>query len=358
MREKMKSSNSIDPGNKLWLPPLTQKNQKEAAILQRSKASEPGNELWLPPVAPKDQKQIKPSRKNKVKNATRSPRLRLNLKPIYNVLRRLSGRVYRLLGFRGKTVWDWLPLLLLFVVAISIFLSISRFAIRQSVQQGQVSQQLTNEQESATQEEILQQQSMLQQLATPEASVIAQLGGLVDQEHEESLANYLDRISTLLVSKSAPLLLSRPGSLERTLAQTRTTDILNSFSSDPIRKAAVIQFLHDVGLLQVNTGAIKGPIISLAAANLASLILTQANLDSVDLDGANLSNATLTNAILTSSSLRGAILTKAKFTGANLAGADLSGANLEGADLTGANLKGANLGGADTKGAKLKGATF
>ncbi len=354
----MKSSNSIEPGNNLWLPPLTQRNQKEAAILQRSKVSE--SELWLPPVAPKDQKRIKLPRKNKGKDAKRLHRfrLRLNLKPIYHVFRRLASGVYRLLGFRGKTLWDWLPLLLLFVVAISIFLSVTRFATQQSVQQDRLVQQMTNEQGSTTQEEILQQQSMLQQIATPEASVIAQLGGLVDQEHEETLVAYLDRISALLISRSAPLLQSRPGSLERTLAQTRTTDILNSFSADPIRKAVVIQFLHDVGLIQVNTGAQKGPIISLATANLASLTLTKANLASVNLDGANLSGATFTNVILTSSSLRGAILTKAKFTGADLAGADLSGANLEGADLTGANLKGANLGGADTKGAKLKGATF
>lgn len=354
----MKSSNSIEPGNNVWVPPMAHRNQKEAAILQRSKAS--ASELWLPPGAPKDQKQIKPSRKDKTKDITRAPRfrLRLNLKPLYNVFRRMASGIYRMLGFRGKTVWDWLPLLLLFVVAGSIFLSISRFAAQQSVQQDHLVQQMTNEQESTTQEEILQQQSMMQQIATPEASVIAQLGGLVDQEHEQSLSSYLDRISALLVSRSAPLLQSRPGSLERTLAQTRTTDILNSFSADPLRKAVIIQFLHDVGLLQINTGAQKGPIISLATANLASLTLTQANLDSVNLDGANLSGVTFTNVILTSSSLRGATLTKAKFTGANLTGADLTGANLEGADLTGADLKRANLGGADTKGAKLKGATF
>jgi hypothetical protein len=355
---KMKSSNSIEPGHNVWVPPMTHKNQKEAAILQRSKAS--ASELWLPPVAPKDQKQIKPSRKRKTKDAARAPRfrLRLNLKPLYNVFRRIASGIYRLLGFRGKTLWDWLPLLLLFVVAGSIFLSVARFVTQQNTQQDRLAQLITNEQASTTQEEILQQQSMMQQIATPEASVIAQLGGLVDQEHEQSLSNYLDRISALLISRSAPLLQSHPGSPERTLAQTRTTDILNSFSSDSLRKAVIIQFLHDVGLLQINTGAQKGPILSLATANLAGLTLTQANLNSVNMDGANLSGATFTNVILTASSLRGATLTKAKFTSANLTGADLTGANLEGADLTGANLKGANLGGADTKGAKLKGATF
>jgi Pentapeptide repeats (8 copies) len=358
--EKMKPSNTIEPGNKLWLPPLTQKNQKEAAILQRSKAREPEHELWVPAVAPKEQKEIKPSRKNKVQDASHPPRWRphLNLKPAYRASRKLAGGAYRLSGFKGKVLWDWLPLLLLLVVAASIFLSVSRFITPQSVQRDRLVQQITNEQETSTQEEIVQQQSMMQQIATPEASVIAQIGGLVDQEHEQSLASYLDRISALLVSRSAPLLQSSPGSLERTLAQARTTDIINSFSSDPLRKAVVIQFLHDVGLIQVNTGAIKGPIISLATANLASLTLAQANLSGANLDGANLSGAILTGAILSSGSLRGAVLTKAKFTGANLAGADLSGANLEGADLSGANLKGANLGGADTKGAKIKGAIF
>lgn len=355
----MKPSNFIESDTKLWLP-LTQRNQKEAAILQRIKASDAENELWVPSVAPKEQKETKPSRKNKVKDAARPPgrKLRLNFKPAYLASRGLVGRVYRGMGFQGKTVWDWLPLLLLLMVVVSIFLSVSRFITPQSVQQDRLVQRITDQQEHSTQEEILQQQSMMQQIATPEASVIAQIGGLVDQEHEQSLASYLDRISALLVSRSAPLLQSRPGSLERTLAQARTTDILNSFSSDAPRKAIVLQFLHDVGLIQVNTGAIKGPIVSLATANLAGLTVTQANLDAANLDGANLSNATFTNVILTSSSLRGAILTKAKFTGADLTGADLSGANLEGADLTGAILKGANLGGADIKGAKLKGATF
>ncbi|MBA2394318.1 MAG: pentapeptide repeat-containing protein [Ktedonobacteraceae bacterium] len=295
-----------------------------------------------------------------MQDAPRPPRrkLRLNFKSAYLASHGLAGGVYRRMGFKGKTVWDWLPLLLLLVVAASIFLSVSRFMTPQSVQRDRLVQQITDQQEHSTQEEILQQQSMMQQLATPEASVIAQIGGLVDQEHEQNLANYLDRISALLISRSSPLLQSRPGSLERTLAQVRTTDILNSFSSDAPRKAIVIQFLHDVGLIQVNTGAIKGPIVSLAIANLAGLTLPQANLGGANLDGAILTSATLTGAILSSSSMRGAVLTKAKFIGANLTGADLSGTNLEGADFTGAILKGANLGGADTKGATLKGAIF
>ncbi len=177
----MRPSNFIEPDTKLWLPPLTQRNQKEAAILQRIKATESENELWVPSVAPKEQKKTKPSRKSKVKDAARPPRWRprLNLKPAAHACRRLAGGTYRRLGFRGKTVWDWLPLLLLLMVAVSIFLSVSRFITPQSVQQDRLVQRITDQQENSTQEEILQQQSMMQQLATPEASVIAQIGGLV-----------------------------------------------------------------------------------------------------------------------------------------------------------------------------------
>ncbi len=358
----MKPSNSIESDNNLWLPPLTQKNQKKVAVLERSKSSTSQEELWIPPITPKNQKRIQSSGKNKIRDTTYPPRTRspLDRRSAGGGFLRLPRGISGLLGFRGKTLWDWLPFLLLLVVAASVFLVLARFAMQQTVVQDQLAQQttvqdqlaqqiivqdrlmqqLTDQQKSSTHEEILQQQAMIKQIATPEASVIAQLNSLVDQEHEQSLTNYLDSISSLILSSSTPLLLSRPGSVERMLAQTRTMDILNSFSADPLRKAVVIQFLHNVGLIQVNAGAgaMSGPIISLASANL--------------------SGVTLTGAILSSSSFHGTTLTRAKLTGANLANADLSGANLEGADLSGANLKGANMSGANTKDAKLKGATF
>jgi len=262
------------------------------------------------------------------------------------------------LGFKDRTFWDWLPLLLQFlllfaVVAISgsIYLGFSRFTSQQIQEQDRLAQQTFQEQAHLAQQQSLEQELLATQTAKQQQPLLQQISSIVDQGHEQLLTAYLNSMSDLLPA----LKKSHATSSARLVAQTKTLAIINALKADPIRVAIVLQFLHDSGLISVPARNSPGPIISLNNLTLSGVNLKQANLSSTSFDGAILSNINLSQAILTSSSFRGATLTKALFTNADLEHVDFSGANLENADLTGATLKGTNLNSADTKNAKLKG---
>ena len=94
----------------------------------------------------------------------------------------------------------------------------------------------------------------------------------------------------------------------------------------------------------------------LSRADLSRADLSRADLSRADLTEANLFRADLTEAILFRADLTEAILFQADFSKADLSGADLSGALLSRADLSGANLFQADLSGADLFQADLSGA--
>jgi Pentapeptide repeats (8 copies) len=338
--------------NQIWVPAVSQKNQKDQkAIARRHKdksiAVEANNTLWLPHSSPKEQTLVIPPHANQ-------PRKRLNisklLRPIINIPHAL--------GFKDKKLWDWLPLLLLFllllaILAISgaIYQGFSGFATQQMQQQDRLAQQTFQEQVHLAQQQSLEQESLATQTAKQQQLLLQQVGSIADQGHEQILTAYLNSMSDLLPA----LKKSKDSSSTRLVAQTKTLAIVNALKADPIRLAIVLQFLHDSGLIAVSSRNSQGPIISLNNVTLNNVNLQQANLSSTNFDGAILTNINLSQATLTSSSFRGATLTKAVFTNAILDRTDFSGANLENANLTGATLKGTNLNGADTKNANLKG---
>ena len=87
---------------------------------------------------------------------------------------------------------------------------------------------------------------------------------------------------------------------------------------NPQRKANVLEFLYETGLIYKLDGA---PALSLASA---------------DLSGVDLSGSVWENLDLSWTDLHGATFTETVLHGADLSGADLSGADLTNADLTGA----------------------
>jgi uncharacterized protein YjbI with pentapeptide repeats len=95
--------------------------------------------------------------------------------------------------------------------------------------------------------------------------------------------------------------------------------------SDPYRKASVLQFMYEAGLIDG-----EDPFLSLLGANL---------------QGVNLRNigSTLDTINLKYASLNRGIFTQATMPKSYLYGADLSGADLTSADLTGSDLRGVNL---------------
>ena len=276
-----------------------------------------------------------------------------------------NGWPPRWTGFRGKTVWDWLQLLIIPLVLVVIGLA---FDIRQ---QG-------IEDRRAERERELEKQ----------------------RAQDEALQAYLDQMSTLLLEKD--LRNSEEDSEVRTLARARTLTVLEGL--DPSRKSLVIQFLEEAKLIQSKdedppimylTGAdlsgarlgsidLRGAVlveanlsdaylrladmkgVALPAANLSNADLWGADMDSAllletDLSGANLRSADLPNAVLlgtdlSSASLVSTDLSDADLSDANLSGANLDTANLSGANLSEANLRGANLFFADLSDANLRGA--
>jgi len=171
---------------------------------------------------------------------------------------------------------------------------------------------------------------------------------------DEALQAYLDQIGNLLLAKDGPLRQSKEGDETRTLARARTLTVLKRLTGE--RKARVVQFLYEAGLI-----AKSRPIVDLAGADLGGAHLFTANLVGADLSEADLRAAYLTDADLSEANLRGANLGEANLNPANLSGADLSeailgGANLILADLSEADLRGARLFKADLSGANLRGA--
>jgi hypothetical protein len=207
----------------------------------------------------------------------------------------------------------------------------------------------------------------------------------VDAQQETELQAYLNDIAALLLEKK--LRGAEPDStVARMIARTKTWTILHHVNGP--RKAEIIQFLHDTGLIAIDEGEKdnkKDAIIHLVGIDLKQIALRWARLPNIslpcaqmeeadlreaqlrgaklprsnlswaqlrwtNLEKADLTDAKLDMADLTETLLRGADLRGCSFLGANLSSADFRGADLRDADLTGANLSGTLLGGAFMKG--------
>jgi uncharacterized protein YjbI with pentapeptide repeats len=238
------------------------------------------------------------------------------------VLLAIGGATRRWTGFRGKTVWDWMDLLIVPLVLVVIGLV---FTMLQDARQ----QDLEN-----------QRAEQAQKIENQRAEAERELA--VQRAQDEALQAYLDQMSGLLLERN--LRASEEDTEVRTLARARTQTALERL--DPSRKTALMQFLVEADLLRRVDG--RDPIISLRGADLSDAMLFNA-----ELSGANLRFANLSEADLSGASLRGADLFLANLRGANLRGANLRGTLLHGANLTKANLQGADLEEAILRGAYL-----
>jgi hypothetical protein len=246
-------------------------------------------------------------------------------------------------GFRGKTVWDFLQLLIvpLMLVAIGFW-----FTAQQDARQ----QEIEKKRAEAEQE-------------------------LADQRaQDEALQAYLSQMSSLLLDKG--LRESEEDSEVRTLARARTLTVLGRL--EPSRKTAVMEFLVEASLVtsgisdiseKAMSGSIeldevlkKAPVISLSGADLSGADLSNLGGGTCQLlanfrgvyyfcggglkGGSNLNGADLSTADLSNANLRGAFLRDANLEDTNLIAAGLSGAtgisnkvlgqhgSLEGATMT------------------------
>ena len=263
-----------------------------------------------------------------------------------------QGKAWTHWEFGGKTVWDWLQLL---IVPIMLSLITVAFTWQQNARQQHIEDQRTQQAREIEDRRAEAERDLQEQRA-----------------QQATLQAYLDQMGTLLLDRG--LRNAGEDSDVRRLARARTLVVLDALGSD--RQDRVLRFLEETELIQARPPD-RPPIISLKYASLRDFELTgkqllrgtdltqawlsgaelpEAHLEGTDLSGAHLGGADLTGAYLNDAKLSGAYLYDTDLGGADLSGADLSdaGGRFEsGARMVRTRLDGADLGGADLTNARV-----
>jgi Pentapeptide repeats (8 copies) len=165
-------------------------------------------------------------------------------------------------GLRGKTIWDWLPILGALLVPVVI--AAGTWAI--TWQQGKI-----EDQRAEAERKLAEQRAQ-----------------------DEALQAYLDQMSQLL--RAEDLRNSEEGSEPRTLARARTLTVLGRLDSS--RKGRLLQFLYEAKLIDK-----REPIVELTGADASDADLSRTLLGGADLKGVDLSGAGLSRAVLVEADL-------------------------------------------------------
>lgn len=224
-------------------------------------------------------------------------------------------------GFNGKTLMDWIELLI-----IPVTLAIAVYLLNNFDKQ--------RENERAT-----------------------------DQKREDALQHYIDKVTEILRSNN------QLSDKDITSIKIRTLTVLRMLNGE--RKAHIIKFLFEAGLICNRTiTRRKGgndekiqeyALLSLAGADLSYINLEKANFYIID-DGRpevatqskiDLSGADLTGANFQDADIRGANFIKAKLKAANLKNVHATFSTFRGSDLSEAMLTSSYFGAVDFSGAKL-----
>jgi uncharacterized protein YjbI with pentapeptide repeats len=302
--------------------------------------------LWLPPLSPKDQQKL-----DRLRSKGKKP---------------TSNRT----GFADRTLWDWIQFFA--VLAIPIIVAVGTLYVTQRItlQQAQLSiaasekqhqtdlQIAEDQQREATLQSYLDHMSDLLlnhslRMSKPgdEVSQVAREWTLttlrrLDADRNRIVLQFLHDAQLIGIGvKKAVIDLSRGDLSGDDLSRANLSGAILFFAdlySANLRGAD----LYRADLRRAELAEANLIYAYLESANLVDAHLVGANLVDATLLRANLANATLTDAILSNADLNSADLTNADLTNANLANADLGGANLNSADLSRANLSNANLHGA------------
>lgn len=209
----------------------------------------------------------------------------------------------------GKTLWDWLEILIIPVALATGALIINWTQKKTELDVAEKTRQLERE--------------------------IA-----ADRQHQATLEAYYDRMTDLLLNHKLREF-SETDSEERSIARARTLAVLRSL--DGVRKAQLFQFLVESHLFDQ-----PEPIVVLVGADLSNTDLGGMDLPHTNFSYVDLTNADLSNTNLTDTNLNGAKLASTNLTGTNLTEAYLRSTNLKTANLyrtifVGADLSEANL---------------
>ena len=244
-------------------------------------------------------------------------------------------------GFAGKTLWDWMELLIVPAALAAVALYFSRA-----------------------------EASRARALAAENAQ--GERERQLDRAREAALQDYLDRMSDLLLQQD--LASGEAGETSRELARTRTLTVLRRL--DGVRKSLVLAFLYDARLITLGPledGRQAPGAVSLQGADFSGAQLEGAKmpgsdlrgtdfqgafLKDIDLAGSYLGEATFDRADLSGASLRGVKASKASFRDTRLAEATLRSGNFYAANFEAATLTAATLNYADLSGTRFSGATL
>jgi len=227
------------------------------------------------------------------------------------VLVGFAGKTVWDYSFAGKTVWNYLDV---FLVPVAVTVATFWFTSQQDRRQRKA---------EAAQEQIA--------MAAEE-----------QRAQDEALQVYLDRMSELLIYQRLHDHRNEYDA-ERVTARARTLAVLRSL--DGVRKRTVLLFLREARLINRN-------VVPHYDARYVGL--DDADLSKADLRGARLVSTSKEEFIsLKNTNLKCAKLSEAMLYGADLSGADLSEADMSGADLRGADLSEAKLNGAILNRARL-----
>ena len=194
-----------------------------------------------------------------------------------------------------KTLWDWMQLLL-----VPVMLAIGGFWL--------------NQRQKNRDERIAEQQNKAEQEAT-ERRAQADREIAADNQREAALQSYIDKIGELLLREHEHLGASPGNSQVENIARARTVTVLRIL--DPGRRASLLRFLNQAGILRICT-----------EGNLTNIDLHETNLGQVDLSQFDLLDANLSGADLRKANLSGAHLSMTWLHMAVLAGADIRKAHL------------------------------
>lgn len=227
----------------------------------------------------------------------------------------------------GRTVWDWLNLLGVPLVLTFLGLWLQEAQQKQANEQAEI--------EKAKEAARIQAEK-----AREEQRIQAEREIAENNQREEAIQAYFDRVSALLIDKNLIALASKIDQKEEGLVdeeielfdatkdviRAATLSILRRLRNDGHKKRFVIQFL------------IESKVLSKLRLSLQDADLRGADLNRLQLQGIDLCHAELLNANFISADLHGAKLEHAKCSNANFSYAILNDANLAKASLDGASL--------------------
>ncbi len=193
----------------------------------------------------------------------------------------------------GKTLWDWLQLLIIPAV-----LAVAGYFINLTISRG--------EQEATSQRDKTERDLAL------------------DRQHEATLKEYIDKMSELILHEN--LSKSSEEDEVRKIANILTGLALSRL--DAKRKRHLVDFLRISKLIEAKN------IVDLSLSRLDRVDLMGKNLSGLNFSKAFMEEANLTYADLSKASLRETDLERANMSDANLIGTDFSYANLANAIVT------------------------